>query len=94
MKRQILQRTLRNFIRRSMLATTRDQHDLPVVVYKHNSLIRRKLGNVDLLLQENKAVSLGARRRTLTASSLTLVRLFRSGIWWFIARRKRATRWA
>lgn len=59
MKRQILQRTLRNFIRRSTLATSRDQHDLPVVIYKHNSLIRRKLGNVDLLLQENKAVSLG-----------------------------------
>ena len=31
---------------------------LPVLVYKHNSLIRRKLGNTDLLLQENKAVNL------------------------------------
>ena len=31
---------------------------LPVVVYKHNSLIRRRLGNVDLQLQENKAVNL------------------------------------
>ena len=31
---------------------------LPVVVYKHNSLIRRRLGNVDLHLQENKAVNL------------------------------------
>lgn len=58
-KRQILQRTLRDFSRRTPLATARDQHDLPVVIYKHNSLIRRKLGNVDLLLQENKAVSLG-----------------------------------
>ncbi|WP_256939365.1 VanW family protein [Arthrobacter sp. BF1] len=58
-KRQILQRTLRDFSRRTPLATARDQHDLPVVIYKHNSLIRRKLGNVELLLQENKAVSLG-----------------------------------
>ncbi|MBG6185616.1 vancomycin resistance protein YoaR [Arthrobacter sp. CAN_A214] len=29
------------------------------MVYRHNSLIRRKLGNVDLHLQENKAVSFG-----------------------------------
>ena len=58
-KRQIAQRTLRDFIRRLKLASTRGQQDLPVVVYKHNSLIRRKLGNVDAALQENKAVSLG-----------------------------------
>ena len=31
---------------------------LPVVIYKHNSLIRRKLGNVDMHLQENKAINL------------------------------------
>lgn len=31
---------------------------LPYLVYEHNSLIRRKLGNVDLQLQENKAVNL------------------------------------
>ncbi len=31
---------------------------LPVVVYKHKSLIRRKLGNVDRELQENKAINL------------------------------------
>jgi len=32
--------------------------DLPVLVYKHKSLIRRKLGDVDMQLQENKAVNL------------------------------------
>ncbi len=32
---------------------------LPVVVYKHSSLIRRQLGNVDMQLQENKAANLG-----------------------------------
>jgi len=32
--------------------------DLPVLVYKHKSLIRRKLGDVDMGLQENKAVNL------------------------------------
>lgn len=32
--------------------------ELPIVLYKHNSLIRRRLGNVDMRLQENKAVNL------------------------------------
>jgi vancomycin resistance protein VanW len=31
---------------------------LHAVVYRHNSLIRRRLGDVDMLLQENKAVNL------------------------------------
>lgn len=31
---------------------------MPVLVYSHKSLIRRKLGNVDAQLQENKAVNL------------------------------------
>lgn len=31
---------------------------LPVVIYKHNSLIRRQLGNTQMELQENKAVNL------------------------------------
>jgi len=31
---------------------------LPVAIYTHRSLIRRKLGNVDMRLQENKAVNL------------------------------------
>ncbi|MCL2362975.1 MAG: VanW family protein [Defluviitaleaceae bacterium] len=31
---------------------------LPTLIYKHESLIRRKLGDVDMQLQENKAVNL------------------------------------
>lgn len=31
---------------------------LPVTIYKHKSLIRRRLGNVDMKLQENKAENL------------------------------------
>ena len=31
---------------------------LPVVIYKHKSLIRRQLGDVDMTLQNNKAVNL------------------------------------
>ncbi len=36
----------------------RSDVSLPICVYKHKSLIRRKLGNVDLDLQENKAKNL------------------------------------
>lgn len=33
-------------------------NSLPTVIYKHKSLIRRQLGNVEMTLQENKAVNL------------------------------------
>lgn len=58
-RRQIFQRKVRDFRSKAVFAKQRDMDDLPVSVYRHNSLIRRKLGNVDLALQENKAVSLG-----------------------------------
>lgn len=58
-KRQIIKRKLSDLLSKRTIAKGRNLEDLPVTVYKHNSLIRRKLGNVDLQLQENKAVSLG-----------------------------------
>ena len=39
-------------------ARTGQEKPLPVLIYKHSSLIRRRLGNVDMRLQENKAVNL------------------------------------
>ena len=39
---------------------------LPQLIYKHNSLIRRTLGNVDLQLQENKAVNLSIAAPKIT----------------------------
>lgn len=39
-------------------AVKKSNETLPVLVYNHKSLIRRKLGNVDAQLQENKAVNL------------------------------------
>jgi vancomycin resistance protein VanW len=39
-------------------AKERSTSKLPVLIYSHNSLIRRKLGNVEQRLQENKAVNL------------------------------------
>lgn len=57
--RQIILRKIQNFQAGTKFATKKEYGDLPVSVYKHNSLIRRKLGTVDLALQENKAISLG-----------------------------------
>ena len=51
-------RFLQNSVSRENFAKSKCSQPLPVVVYKHNSLIRRRLGNVDLQLQENKAVNL------------------------------------
>ncbi len=59
MERMILLRHLRNFRQRMEIASTRSTESLPATVYKHNSLIRRRLGNVETELQDNKAVSLG-----------------------------------
>lgn len=39
-------------------ATRRTSKKLPFRIYSHQSLIRRKLGDVDMRLQENKAVNL------------------------------------
>jgi vancomycin resistance protein VanW len=43
---------------RNSYARTVMLQKLPNVVYKHNSLIRRQLGNVNMELQENKAANL------------------------------------
>ena len=51
-------RKLKDAFSNDIFAKSKSIDLLPVVVYRHNSLIRRKLGNVDLQLQENKAVNL------------------------------------
>ena len=51
-------RKLKDAFSNDIFAKAKSDDLLPVVVYRHNSLIRRKLGNVDLQLQENKAVNL------------------------------------
>lgn len=53
-----LKRHWQNFFKGYRLAKVKEIQPLPVVVYSHKSLIRRKLGNVDMTLQENKAVNL------------------------------------
>ena len=54
----IAMRRLHDAFSKEIFAKTKCSEILPVIVYSHNSLIRRRLGNVDLQLQENKAVNL------------------------------------
>lgn len=51
-------RRIKNAFQFKKLAHHKSDYVLPVVIYKHNSLIRRKLGNTNMLLQENKATNL------------------------------------
>ena len=57
-KKEILLRNWQDRLHRVRFAETYSEALLPIVINRHNSLIRRKLGNVDLQLQENKAVNL------------------------------------
>ncbi len=54
-----LMRKLHNLVSMKRFAKEISKDHLPVLIYAHNSLIRRKLGNVNQKLQENKAVNLG-----------------------------------
>ncbi|MDO5398663.1 MAG: VanW family protein [bacterium] len=51
-------RHIGNFFGNDKLSVSKSSDSLPVLIYKHKSLIRRTLGNTQLQLQENKAVNL------------------------------------
>ena len=51
-------RRLRDLFSKERFGRKHSAELLPVVVCKHKSLIRRQLGDVDMTLQENKAVNL------------------------------------
>lgn len=53
-----LVRKAQDMLIRRHFAKVKQQQPLPVVICKHNSLIRRQLGNTQMQLQENKAVNL------------------------------------
>ena len=57
-EKEILKRHLKDTLHKTRFAHQRTDDSLPVVVYRHNSLIRRRLGNVNMQLQENKATNL------------------------------------
>ena len=58
MEKEILKRHIQDMLRKTQFARERTAEPLPVVVNRHNSLIRRRLGNVNMQLQENKATNL------------------------------------
>lgn len=53
-----LLRTIKDYTSNQTFSSTKQTTPLPFRLYRHNSLIRRKLGNVDLNLQNNKAINL------------------------------------
>ena len=57
-EKEILKRHLKDLLQKTPFARKRVEEPLPVLVYQHNSLIRRRLGNVNMQLQENKATNL------------------------------------
>jgi len=58
MEKEIFLRNVKDFFSNEKFACEKSNEKLPFVIYKHNSLIRRKLGNVNMELQENKAKNL------------------------------------
>ena len=54
----IISRIIEDLLKCTRFALDRADSKLPVLIYSHNSLIRRKLGNTEMNLQENKAVNL------------------------------------
>ncbi len=58
-EKNIAQRKLKDALSGVRFAKTIRKTPLPHLIYAHNSLIRRTLGQVDMRLQDNKAVSLG-----------------------------------
>ena len=57
-KKSCALRTLQDYTSGEHFAKKRAEAPLPALIYRHNSLIRRTLGEVDPVLQENKAVNL------------------------------------
>lgn len=57
-KKEIIKRNLKDKNSKEKFAKTKSKIELPFLIKQHKSLIRRKLNNVDLDLQENKAKNL------------------------------------
>lgn len=56
--KEIQKRNIKDIFSKKKFAKTFSDKPLPILIYKHNSLIRRKLNNVDQELQNNKAINL------------------------------------
>ena len=75
-------RRLRDFFSKEHFCRKRSEEVLPVVIYKHKSLIRRQLGDVDMTLQNNKAVNLALAAPKISRVLIRPEKLFPCGIWW------------
>ena len=60
-------RRVQDLISGQRFVRKRQEEPLPVSVYRHASLIRRRLGSVDMRLQENKAVNLALAAPLVTS---------------------------
>ncbi len=58
MEKEILKRHLSDLFGKTVFAREQTEDLLPVLICQHKSLIRRRLGNVNMQLQENKATNL------------------------------------
>lgn len=54
----IISRHIRNFTSKEKFAKAKSPLPLPYEIYSHSSFMRRKLGTVDMVLQENKVFNL------------------------------------
>ncbi|MBR5371369.1 MAG: VanW family protein [Oscillospiraceae bacterium] len=52
-------RNIKNLVSKEKFAKNRPEKKLKYIIFSHDSMIRRKLGNVNMQLQDNKAVNLG-----------------------------------
>ena len=66
MEKEIALRNVRDFFSNEKFSHVKSDEKLPVLIYKHNSLIRRRLGNVNMELQENKAHNLSLAAPKIT----------------------------
>ena len=72
MEKNILQRHLKDFFSKEHFARKKSNEPLPVIIKKHNSLIRRRLGNVDMQLQENKAAKAAMKAANLVDMEISM----------------------
>ena len=59
-------RRLQDFFSCKRFSYQRSSEKLPILIYKHKSLIRRQLGNVDMTLQNNKATNLAIASKKIS----------------------------
>lgn len=65
-EKEIMLRNIKDSLSKEEFAKEKREEKLPYIIYKHNSLIRRKLGNVNMELQDNKAVNLALSAPKIT----------------------------